>query len=94
MTNHNFNTLDERDKSPTMGDPEGNDVSLQDTLYRTIFRFCIKKFEKRFIKYWGIISAFSSAYEQWVAEKPKDPDSTDSTADSLRCLPNFTMPSR
>jgi hypothetical protein len=75
---------DERDKSPTIGDPEGDDMSLQDTLYRTIFKFCIKKFEKRFIKYWRIISAFISAYVQWLKEKRKGSDFTDSTADSLR----------
>jgi len=68
-----------------MEDPEGSDVSLQDTLYRLIFRFCIRKFEKKFIKYWGIISAFTSAYEQWTNEqKLKDPDSTDTTVDSLQ----------
>jgi len=32
---------------------EDSDVSLGNTLYKLIFRFCVKKFEKRVFKYWG-----------------------------------------
>jgi len=75
---------DECDESPILQDPKGNDLFFKDTLYMLIPRFCMRKFEKRFFKYWGIISAFSSACKQWTNEqKHNDPGFTDDTADSF-----------